>query len=275
MKNLLSLFVAAIGLTAAPIVTAEVKPLNILLINGGCCHDYDKQGPALKGIIETSLFAKVTIENGSNNKTDCTFKSFEKDGWAKGYDLIIHNECSANVKDKQYVERILKAHREGVPSVNIHCAMHSYRWGDFKKPVTIGDDNAGWFELIGLQSSGHGPKLPVEVKYTDKKHPITVGLKDWITPVGELYNNIQLFDTATPLANGSQTLKNGNKPEAVIVWTNNFGPKKVKTFSISVGHSTEEMLDPNFGVLLNRGILWTVGKMSDDGTPAAGYWTAK
>ncbi len=106
-------------------------------MNGGCCHDYQVQGPLIKEVIESTLNAEVIIENASSRKTDATFKSYEKDDWAAHYDLIIHNECTANVTDKAYVNRILQAHKNGVPAINLHCAMHSYRWGDFKKPVNI------------------------------------------------------------------------------------------------------------------------------------------
>ena len=271
MKLGKTLCFAASGFLFSLAASAEVEPLKILLINGGCCHDYDAQGPVLKASIESRIPSVVTVAPGSNNKTNATFEVYEKDDWAKGYDLIIHNECSANVTDKEYVNRILQAHRDGVPAINLHCAMHSYRWGDFKKPVELGADNAGWFEMIGLQSSGHGPRHPVEVTYMKDAHPTTKGLKDWVTPVGELYNNIQIFDTATALASGKQTLKNGKEVEAVIVWTNLYGPKKTRIFSASIGHTAEEFADENFGKLLVRGVLWSVGKMDDDGKPAEGY----
>ncbi len=242
-------------------------------MNGGCCHDYQVQGPLIKEVIESTLNAEVIIENASSRKTDATFKSYEKDDWAAHYDLIIHNECTANVTDKAYVNRILQAHKNGVPAINLHCAMHSYRWGDFKKPVKIGGDNAAWFEMNGLQSSGHGPRGPINVNYTDKKHPITVGLKNWTTPVGELYNNVQLFEGTTVLAMGSQdkAVRKGketkvNLKDAAIIWTSTYGTKKTKIFSMSIGHSSEEMKTKEFKELLVRGVLWTTDNINEDGS---------
>ena len=271
-KIIRSLFIGVvIALTGfVTSVQAEKKPLKILLINGGCCHDYKAQGPVIKKTIEAKLHAVVTIDQSDSNKTDAKFKSYEKDDWAKGYDLIIHNECSANVKDKVYVERILKAHRDGVPAINLHCAMHSYRWGNFKKPVKIGDDNANWFEMIGVQSSGHGPKAPVIVNYIEKEHPVTKGLKDWTTPKGELYNNVQVFDSANILALGTQEIKGKKSADAAIIWTNSYGPKKTKIFSMSIGHTSAEMEDKNFIELLNRGVLWATGNINPDGTAKNG-----
>lgn len=249
---------------------SETKPLNVLLINGGCCHDYDAQGPVIKEIIESNLKAKVTVENTDSKKTNARFDVYENEDWAKGYDLIVHNECTANVTDRDYVKRILDAHRAGVPALNLHCAMHSYRWGNFKKAVELGGDNADWFEMIGLQSSGHGPGAPVEVTYTDVDHPITKGLRNWVTPAGELYNNIQVFDSAKVLANGAQTVNGKRSKDAAIMWTNTYGPEKTKIFSISVGHTSEEMKDENFADLLVRGVLWTTGNINDDGSAKNG-----
>jgi type 1 glutamine amidotransferase len=252
---------------------AHEHKLRILLMNGGCCHDYHVQGPVLKEAIEAALNAEVVIENASSKKTNATFKSYEKEDWAAHYDLIIHNECTANVTDKAYVKRILDAHINGVPAINLHCAMHSYRWGKFKEPVKVGDDNAGWFEFNGVQSSGHGPKGPINVQYSDAKHPITVGLKNWTTPAGELYNNVQLFKGTTVLAMGVQdtAIKKGkeskvNIKDAAIIWTSTYGPKKTKVFSISIGHSSAEMKTPEFKELLIRGVLWTTDNINEDGS---------
>jgi len=248
----------------------EAQPLKILLINGGCCHDYDAQGVVIKAAIESKLQAEVKIEVTPSKKTDARFAVYESPDWAKGYDVIIHNECSANVKDPAYVKRILDAHRAGVPAVNLHCAMHSYRWGKFKKPVTLGADNAHWFEMIGLQSSGHGPKGPVDVKYEKTDHPLIKGLKDWTTPAGELYNNIQIFEGTKVLAEGIQAIEGKPTDSAAIVWTNLYGPQKTKIVSISIGHSSEEMKDENFAELLHRSVLWATDNINADGSPRSG-----
>ena len=253
-----------IGLSVS--LQAHTHKLRILLINGGCCHDYHVQGPVLKEAIESQLNAEVVIESASSKKTDATFKVYEKDDWAAHYDLIIHNECTASVKDKVYVNRILNAHKNGVPAINLHCAMHSYRWGDFKRLVKIGDDNAGWYEMNGVQSFRHGPRAPIDVEYVKNDHPITKGLKAWKTPVGELYYNIQVFDSTKVLATGSQNIKGKKSKDEAIVWTSTYGPKKTKIFSMSIGHSSEEMKDENFKKLLIRGVLWATDNIKPDGS---------
>lgn len=262
----------------------DLKPLKVLLVAGGCCHDYAVQKDILKAGIEAKVHAEVEIEYTADKSTKAVFPRYDDPDWAKGFDVIVHDECSAAVTDKAYVERILAAHREGIPAVNLHCAMHSYRWGNYRKPVEAGADNAGWFEMIGLQSTGHGPKFPVEIKFTDTKHPITVGLEDWTTVNEELYNNIQVFPTAQPLAKGVQWVKprrrkgddataavEPRKDEAVVVWTNEYGPKKTRIFSTSIGHFSETVADDRYMELVTRGLLWVTGHLSEDGKSSGGY----
>lgn len=117
--------------------------------------------------------------------------------YAKGYDIVIHDECAADIKDKAVIEGVLKPHRDGIPGVNLHCAMHSYRSGNYGAPVKPGADNAIWFEYLGLQSTGHGPQVPVAITFVDQTNPITKGLENWTTINEELYNNIQVLPTAT------------------------------------------------------------------------------
>lgn len=264
----------------------DAKPLRILLVAGGCCHDYATQTQLLKAGIESRINGVVTVEHNPDTTTKATFGAYGSDDWAKNYDVIIHDECSADVTDPAYVKRILDAHRNGVPAVNLHCAMHSYRWGNFKEAVKLGDDNADWYEMIGLQSTGHGPKTPIDIKFVDKKHPVTVGLEDWTTIDEELYNNVQIFDTAHALVNGTQIqlpkkkknepaptgdAANGKEITEVVVWTNEYGDNKTKIFSTTIGHNNETVADDRYLDLVTRGLLWTLDKLADDGKAKAGY----
>jgi type 1 glutamine amidotransferase len=266
-----------IALGAASAVPAA-DPLEVLLVAGGCCHDYATQTKILKAGIEERLRAHVTVAYNPDKSTKARFEIYEKANWAAGYDVVIHDECSCDVTEGPYVARILAAHQAGTPAVNIHCAMHSYRWGEFRQPVPVGGDNAGWFEMIGLQSTGHGPQFPIEVAY-DREHPITKELADWTTINEELYNNVQVLPTARPLATGRQTLAPRKdapdaKPpvaEAVVAWTNEYGPKKTRIFSTSLGHNNDTVADARYLDLVCRGILWATGKLAADGTPAAGF----
>lgn len=252
---------------------AQDKTLKVLLVAGGCCHDYETQTKLLKNGIEKRINAEVTVVFNPSKGTDTRFEIYESDDWAEGYDVILHDECSASVTERPYVDRILAAHKAGVPAVNLHCAMHSYRWGDFRNPVEIGADNAGWYEMLGVQSTGHGPQSPIDVSYAESKHPILDGLSNWTTINEELYNNVRVFGNTEVLATGDQVqqprkrdLKDnpdakGTKASAVVVWTNHYGPNKTRIFSTTLGHNNETVGDDRYLQLVTRGLLWATDNL--------------
>lgn len=286
MKRLLVPVLFAIvtaGTFIAGAADPAVKPLRVLLVAGGCCHEYDKQQAVLKEGIEARLNAIVDVAYNPDKSTKATFPIYNSKDWAKDFDVIIHDECSADVTDPAYVGNILDAHKAGKPAVNLHCAMHCYRWGNFRDPVKPGADNAGWYEMLGLQSTGHGPQEPIDVTYTDAGHPITKGMENWTTIKEELYNNIQIL-TGKGLANGKQMqkpkVKKGETPDpnakateanSVVVWTNEYGQNKTRIFSTTLGHNTETVGDARYLDLVTRGLLWTTGHLTADGKPEAGY----
>jgi hypothetical protein len=95
LPTLLSLFALAVGALAAD----ETKPLKALLITGGCCHDYAKQKDILKTGLEKRLNIVVDQVHSDDKSTKARFANFDNPDWAKGYDVVIHDECSADVKD--------------------------------------------------------------------------------------------------------------------------------------------------------------------------------
>jgi type 1 glutamine amidotransferase len=273
---------ALLAAVSAPAADAA-KPLRVLLVAGGCCHDYATQTRILEKGIEARVRADVEVVFNPDKSTKATFEIYGNPDWASGYDVVIHDECSADVTDPAYVERILAAHRRGTPAVNLHCAMHSYRWGDFRQAVATGADNGGWFEMLGLQSTGHGPQQPIEIVFADRAHPVVQSLTDWKTVNEELYNNIQVLPTAKVLATGRQLVPPKPKKDepadpaakpteasAVVVWTNEYGPNKTRVFSTTLGHNNDTVADDRYLDLVTRGLLWAAGKLGDDGAPAPG-----
>lgn len=254
----------AFGQDAAP-APAAPKPLKALLVLGGCCHDYAKQKEILKAGLEERANVVVDICYSDDKGTKATFTCYDKADWAAGYDVIIHDECSADIKDLAVVNRILDAHRGGVPGVNLHCAMHCYRTAaDVGKPTESGTDSSLWFDYIGLQSSGHGPQKPIEVTY--QKATIADGLENWTTINEELYNNIKVYPETKAIAKGKQ-----GKSETIVAWSHEYGPKKTKVFSTTLGHNNETVADDKYLSLVTRGLLWTTGHLTADGKPAPGY----
>ena len=248
--------------TPSPSLAADTKPLRALLITGGCCHDYGKQKDILKKGLEERANLEVVQVHTSDTTTKARFDIYDKPDWAKGYDAVIHDECSSDVKEMPYVQNILDAHKEGVPAVNLHCAMHCYRTG-----------TDAWFQFVGIQSTGHGPQEPIAIRFVDSGHPVTLGLGDWTTIKEELYNNIKVFPTAKPLARGKQVIqrKDGSEKieDFVVAWANDYGKSRV--FSTTLGHNNTTVSDPRYLDLVIRGLLWSCGKLGPDGKPLTGY----
>ena len=275
----LAALVSLPGLQAAE----PAKPLKVLLVLGGCCHDYAKQQYLLSAGITERANVDVQIEYSPEKGTKGKFPIYDKADWGKAFDVVIHDECSADVKDQPYLDNIFNAHKDGLPVVALHCAMHSYRSGPYQKPMKPDAPEAGWFNILGLQSTGHGPQKPIALTFVDKKHPITVGMEDWTTGNEELYNNVHGIEEnfknwpdAHPLIEGKQGA--GDKPgtnHAVVAWTNIYGPNKTKVFATTLGHNNATIEDARYLDLVTRGLLWVTGKLDENGKPAAGYEPVK
>lgn len=272
---ILTLATAALHAADAP------KPLRVLLITGGCCHDYAQQKDILKAGLEARANVIVDQAHSDDKSTKPPLAIYGNPDYAKGYDLVIHDECSAGINEQATIEAVLAPHRAGIPGVNLHCAMHCYRIGNPNEPVTEpGTPHGLWFEYLGLQSSGHGPQEPIAIRYTDKNHPIAKGLSDWTTIKEELYNNIKVFPTAKALASGKQTAKakkkNPTDPDVmtendfVVAWTNTYNGK-TRVFSTTIGHNNDTVADARYLDLVTNGVLWVTDKLGDDGKPKPGY----
>ena len=290
---------AAIQTCGTAFAADAPKPLKALLIAGGCCHDYKTQKDILKKGIEERANVIVDIIWASQDKknpdgttvlvndgsTKPAFPFYGKPDYATGYDVIIHDECAAGISDPAVIEGVLKPHRDGIPGVNLHCAMHCYRIGNPNDPTTPGSQRALWFDYLGLQSSGHGPQAPIAISYVDQNHPIARGLADWVTINEEHYNNIKVFDSAHALAMGHQIAKQKKKQKDgteevteketnwVVAWTNTYNGK-TRVFSTTIGHNNITVADARYLDLVTRGLLWACDKLDADGKPKPGYGPA-
>lgn len=282
MKNIVSNPLKALALVAALCVAASPaeaakgpKPLRVLLLTGGCCHDYAAQKDILKKGLEARAHVHVDQIHSDDKSTAPPLAFLGNPNYAKGYDVIIHDECAAAIKDPKVVEGVLAPHKKGIPGVNLHCAMHSYRVGNHREPTQAGSEASMWFDYLGLQSSGHGPKEPIQINFSKAKHPILAPLKNWQTGPEELYNNVQVFPGTKSLAQGVQMQKprkpKGKKKkasvdmtpkraEATVVWVNEYEGTRV--FSTTLGHFNETVADDRYLDLVTRGLLWACDKLN-------------
>jgi type 1 glutamine amidotransferase len=245
--------VMALAFGAAAEGAEPSQPLHVLYITGGCCHDYEGQKKILVPAIESQAGAKVTVVHEGGSSLDHKVSIYSKPDWSKGYDVVFHNECFANVKDPEFLRGIVAEHEQGTPAVVMHCAMHCYRAGT--------DD---WFKFCGVTSPGHGKHY----EYTARsvaEHPVLAGLpREWKVPKDELYYIDKLWPTATPLVEARSEERQAMQ---TVVWTNQYG--KARVFGTTIGHYNHTVETPEFLGLVARGTLWAAGKLGDGAAAAA------
>jgi type 1 glutamine amidotransferase len=260
-----STFTAALALIvsatlAGSVVAEDVKPLKVLMVTGGCCHDYENQQHILaEGISARANVMFDIIHEEGKDKGDKTHKIsiYEKDDWAKGYDVVLHNECFGGVTDVAFVKRIAKAHFNGVPAVMLHCSTHSYRMAETDE----------WRKCVGQKSMSHEKNRDLHVVNVKPEHPVMIGFPaEWLDKGDELYKNEVLYDNFVPLA---KAYGEDTKKDHFLIWVNTYG--KAKVFGTTMGHSDATMSDPVYLDLVARGLLWACGKLDDKGKPLPGY----
>jgi type 1 glutamine amidotransferase len=263
--KMLRLFSILLLATLATTAFGEDKPrpIKALLVCGGCCHDYEAQ----KKILTEGISARANVEwtivhegipKDGKDARDTRVSIYEKPDWSKGYDIVVHDECFGTVADVKFVEGIAAPHKDGLPAVMLHCSSHSYRAAETDE----------WRMCVGITSRSHEKKHDLLVKNLLPEHPVMKGFPaEWKDPApDELYKNEKIWPTATPLA---KSYGEDTKMDHVNIWVNTYG--KAKVFSTTLGHDNITVASPVYLDLVTRGLLWTLDKLNDDGTPKAGY----
>ncbi len=225
---------------------SKERPLRALLITGGCCHNYPFQSRQLTNAVGVLTAVEWTVVNEGGNGTQAEIPLYANTNWAKGYDVVVHNECFADTTSHDYIRSITAAHKAGVPAVVIHCAMHTYRATDI-------DD---WREFIGVTSRRHDHLSHYPVTKTSAHHPAVKAMPDhWVTRIDELYVVEKVWPGTEILAT-SMSEKDGKSYP--VIWSHRYG--KARVFGTTYGHSDDAFCDPVFLDVVSRGILWAADR---------------
>jgi type 1 glutamine amidotransferase len=244
-----------------PQITKRPAPapgaIKALFIAGGCCHDYQTQMNTLADGISKFANVEWTLVLDTGTSTNYINPFFDDPDWAKGYDIVIHDECSADVKDDDYIRRIIRPHFGGTGAVVLHCAMHTFRNAKAANE---------WREFLGVTTHEHETAAPLDIKPIPEqlKNPI---MKDFPatfhTPVNdELYIILKAWPNMTPLASGYGKMNNTEFP---CIWTNTYG--KGRVFGTTLGHDNAVVKTDTYTNLVARGLLWAAHKLDDNGNP--------
>jgi type 1 glutamine amidotransferase len=245
---------------------ASPPPLRALYITGGCCHDYDTQKKIIPEGVSARAPVEWTVVQEGGTSTQHKVSIYENPNWADAYDVIVHNECFADVAEPAFVERVLAAHRNGKPAVVIHCTMHTFR----------ALKNDSWREFLGVTSTHHGPQHPLDLKNLQPEHPIMKGFPPlWTTGNEELYAIDKLWPNTIALAQAPEKKKDpagtwtDTPKQNTVVWINTYG--KGRVFGTTLAHNNRTLQDPICLDLLTRGLLWTCDQLDANGRPKPGY----
>ncbi len=256
--NFRSWFAGVLTLAAFSVLAADEpaklhtgKPIQVLLITGGCCHNYPFQSAQLTNAVAKRADVQFTVVNEGGTGTRGQIALYDKPEWSKPYDVVIHNECFADTADIDYIRRITAAHKAGTPAVVVHCAMHTYRATSF-------DD---WREFLGVTSRYHEHQSRYPVHVLNRTHPTMLGIPEkWVTAMDELYVIERMAPEARALATSRSEKTGVDQP---VVWENSYHGTRV--FGTTYGHSDDTFRDPVFLEMLARGIVWAANP-SKEGT---------
>jgi hypothetical protein len=238
--------------TVSAVIAAQQPPVpqeprvKALLISSGAFHDYLHQTRVFVEAVGRAVPVDWTVAlQGSPRGTTTRYPVYDRADWADGFDIVVHNECSADIDDPAFIAKITDAHRNRrVPAMVIHCAMHSYR--------TAAVD--GWREFLGMTSRVHSPQFRIPVKWSND--PLVAGLpSDWVTPMDELYVIEKVWPGARPLATA---VDYRDMREYPVAWAHDY--HDVRVFGTTLGHGTATWDDPVYQELLVRGFKWAVGR---------------
>lgn len=242
------LIVLALALASRLSANEETIPIRVLLVTGGCCHDYDFQTKQMmKAAAEKKVPIQWTVVNKGGKGTRAQIDLYDDPSWAQGFDVVVHNECFADTNDPDYIRKITKAHHDGTSAVVIHCAMHTYRAAKI-------DD---WREFLGVTSRHHEHQSKYPVRAVAKDHPIMKDFPvDYVSPQDELYIIKNVGPHTKVLATSTSERTSEVQP---VIWTNRYGMARV--FGTTYGHSKDTFSDKVFLDIIVRGIQWSAGQL--------------
>src|SRR5262245_15496537 len=105
---------ATLWLSACTTAQPEAaRPLRALLITGGGFHNYPFQAIALTNAVGRLTPVQWTVVNEGGGGTKAQIPLYDNPDWARGYDVVVHNECFADTTDTNYIRKIIAASQAG------------------------------------------------------------------------------------------------------------------------------------------------------------------
>lgn len=246
--------VLLLGLACA--AGAQQKPIKTLIFSGHNNHEWRLTTPFLKETLANSGRFDVRVIEEPAGITERTLA---------GYELIVldFNGPRWGAATEAAVDSFV---RSGGGIVGIHGAGYA-----FAGLQVLGDRHVGtglfepawpeFFAMLGGRwadvppKTGHGQRHSFKVRFTDRSHPISVGIEESFIATDELYHSMQMHPGAKILAVAFDDPKRGGTgKEEPILWTVDYG--KGRVFMDQLGHDLTAMAEPGFIRTFLRGAEW-------------------
>lgn len=218
---------------AGPAVAGEGKVKTLLSV-GGEIHDWKGIGDVLEEVMKKSGRFDIT-------RVEKDLDALLPDRIAP-YDLIVFYWTVGEIKDAQR-DGLLNHVAKGKGFVTLHSGADSFR------------GNEKYREFIGGHFRTHPAYRTFHVSMTDfafKQHPITKGIKEYLTTDEQYVLEYGYTKDLTILANG---LYEGKLMP--VMWVKPWG--KGRVFYYSQGHDARAVKQPMVQKIFLRGAQWAAG----------------
>lgn len=226
---------------AGPADKQPAEKTRVLIVTGqdGPYHDWKKTSPVVRAVLERDPRIEARIVEDPE---------FLASPLLADYDVVLlefynekplRHQAEAQKNLEQFV-------RDGKGLVVLHFSCAAFA------------DWPGYADLAGRiwdRKNTHDPRGPFTVKITDKQHPITRGMDDFQAD-DELYVCLTGDRKMDVLATARSKVTGKDYPMAL---TMTLG--KGRVFNTPLGHDGRAVQIPGTAKLLQRGCLWSAGKL--------------
>jgi len=201
---------------------------------GGSSHDFDAFSEIMTDFLPKHMPMDIEVVRDG---------SFLDSPEALALDVIIMNHCFTSpdgVLTESQKPKLLELIRAGTGVVAVHASYYSFpEWDQCR-------------EIYGAKFIKHGEvDVMIDVRVTDREHPVTQGLPEHFEAHSELYES-------TPLAADCHLLamarEKGTETEYPSVWTRKYGDGRVVT--ILPAHWPDTYRSPHFQKLIVQSVKW-------------------
>lgn len=225
------------GLTAG----AKNLSIKVLILSGRNNHDWKQTTLLLHDVLTQNGNFKVSVTNQPDTLKREDFNKF---------DVVLSNYNSWPENNLRWPEKTEKALVDFISNGGGFVTFHAstsvfYNWPGFQEIST-----AAWI----MDVTSHGKVSETKVTITNKNHPVTNGIHDFVL-TDELWMNAAQNSRFEVLgiASNKDSEEKGLKPQPAIFAA---GYGKGRIFHTILGHNVEAMKNEGFLLLIIRASEW-------------------